>query len=57
MSESRNIRNIKLALENPTKYCCSGRCEDTNWGGVDRLHLRWSGCPEFSRSELEGYLG
>lgn len=34
----------------PTKYCRHPRCEDTNWGGKDRLHLRTKGpggCPPY----------
>lgn len=55
-SEARSIRNIQLALDEPIKYCCSGRCDHTNWGGVDRVHTRGADCPEFRQSELEAYL-
>lgn len=55
-AKGRSRRNIQLALDNPAVYCCSGRCDDTNWGGVDRVHYRSADCPEFSQSELEAYL-
>jgi hypothetical protein len=44
------------ALNDPEQWCISGRCEDTNWGGRDRLHSRSEGCPPFDRREIEGYL-
>ena len=53
---AQSVKNIQMALDEPERYCCSGRCPDTNWGGVDRVHYRGSECPEFSKSELEGYL-
>lgn len=46
------LANFAKALEVPEKWCCSGRCDDTNWGGADRLHIRWSGCPEFDEGEM-----
>ena len=45
-----------VASHEPEKWCISGRCEDTNWGGRDRLHVRGASCPEFSPDEITGYL-
>lgn len=44
------------ALADPERWCISGRCDDTNWGGKDRLHDRSEGCPEFREQEIRDYL-
>lgn len=44
------------AKQHPDLFCISGRCDDTNWGGKDRLHSRSSSCPEFSEAEIIGYI-
>lgn len=46
------IENCYIVLECPDKYCVSGKCDSTNWGGMDRLHLRGSDCPAFVYSEV-----
>ena len=51
-----SVRNIYFALQNPERYCCSGRCKHTNWAGPDRVHDRLEECPPFLQKELEGYL-
>lgn len=48
--------NFMMARWKPEEYCCSGRCEDTNWGGKDRLHIRSENCPAHDDDELLGYL-
>lgn len=52
----RAVYNFTRAQEDPVKYCCSGRCAETNWGGKDRLHLRSATCPTFNSTELTWYL-
>lgn len=27
------------------KWCRDGACKDTNWQGIDRVHIRGSECP------------
>ena len=49
-------KNFELALAEPTKWCCSDRCPDTNWGGYDRLHTRMPSCPVYNADELRGYI-
>lgn len=45
-----------IAIVEREAWCISGRCDDTNWGGRDRLHTRGSGCPPFEYAEVDGYL-
>lgn len=47
---------FEKALAEPEKWCISGGCKDTNWGGFDRLHLRSAACPPFDRLEVEVFL-
>lgn len=44
------------AKQHPDLFCISGRCDETNWGGRDRLHTRSESCPEFSEGEIIGYI-
>ena len=53
--ESYSAR-FQQALDDPDTWCISGRCDDTNWGGRDRIHTRGPKCPPFDRREIEGYL-
>lgn len=50
------IENLYMVLEEPDQYCMSGYCDDTSWGGMDRLHYRGRKCPEFSERETRGDL-
>jgi hypothetical protein len=53
---NRSMLNFHKALAYPDKWCCSGRCKDTNWGGHDRLHMRFDDCPAYDAAELMGYI-
>lgn len=50
------VYNFMQARWKPELFCCSGRCDNTNWGGKDRLHTRSASCPAFDEKELIGYL-
>ncbi|QGF20225.1 hypothetical protein SEA_SIXAMA_46 [Gordonia phage Sixama] len=45
---------VENAITSPDRYCLSGECKSTNWGGKDRLHLRTrSECPPPNMEQLE----
>lgn len=44
----RTLPLLKMALNDPEHYCINPECKDTNWGGIDRVHIRDDNeCPEF----------
>ena len=44
--------NIGQVNADPERWCLSGRCEHTNWGGNDRLHMRGEDCPPYNALEM-----
>jgi hypothetical protein len=52
----RAVHNFMAARQMPDILCVSGRCDDTNWGGKDRLHSRGPKCPEYDDREITEYL-
>ncbi|QEM41517.1 hypothetical protein SEA_FORZA_47 [Gordonia phage Forza] len=55
---TQRLLELRVSVEQaslfPTKWCLSGKCKDTNWGGQDRLHIRdMIKCPPVDVKELE----
>lgn len=45
--------NFQRALDDQMKWCISGDCSETNWGGSDRLHWRGEACPPANPAMLK----
>jgi hypothetical protein len=43
-------------LRQPTKFCISPRCPETNWGGTERVHFRGTGCVYYHIGEVRTRL-